>query len=110
MIDIDDNDQTTWLSRIEQSIGEEAIEMIIETKNGFHVVYRPKDMCRKAHMNLNNVLSSDIGKGQDASVTKGKGSKVSVARPGGYTQTIKLESCIALVGGMVQRHRRKLLY
>lgn len=83
MIDIDDNDPTTWLGRIRQAIGDDAIEMILETKNGFHVVFLPKKMSQEGHKSLNAVLSSDPGKGQDASVTKGKGSKLSVALPGG---------------------------
>jgi hypothetical protein len=40
-------------------------------------------MSQEGHKSLNAVLSSDPGKGQDASVTKGKGSKLSVALPGG---------------------------
>jgi hypothetical protein len=104
MIDIDDNDPTTWLSRIREAIGDDAIEMILETKNGFHVVFLPKKMSQERHKSLNAVLSSDPGKGQDASVTKGKGSKLSVALPGEYRQTMKLESCIALVN-VLAHHR-----
>jgi len=84
MIDVDDTDPTTWLAQTRQAIGDEAIEMIIQTKNGYHVVYRPKDMDKIAHMRLEGVLSSDPGKGQDAHVSKGKGTMISCALPGGY--------------------------
>lgn len=35
MIDVDDNDTTTWLSRIRQAVGDDAIEMILKTNMGF---------------------------------------------------------------------------
>jgi hypothetical protein len=84
MIDVDDDDPTTWLQKIQDAIGLEAIEMIIKTKNGFHVVYSPKHMDKTSHRKLEAVLSSDPKKGQDASVTKSKGSMISCALPGGY--------------------------
>ena len=84
MIDVDDDDPTTWLQRIQDAIGLEAIEMIIKTKNGYHVVYSPKRMDKSSHRKLEAVLISDPNKGQDANVTKSKGTMLSCALPGGY--------------------------
>jgi hypothetical protein len=87
VIDVDDNDPTTWLERIRQAIGEVAMEMIIETKNGFHVVYHSKKMGQESHMALAQVLQSDTGTGQDAKVTKLDGCALNCALPGGCQGT-----------------------
>lgn len=83
-IDVDDDDPDTWLTRIREAIGEEAIEMIIETKNGFHVVYQNKKMPKEAHSALREVLDSDTETGKDASVTKAAGCALACALPGAY--------------------------
>jgi hypothetical protein len=84
VIDVDDSNPDTWLKRIVEAIGEEAIEMLIETKNGFHVVYKPSKMLKADHLQLKQVLESDIGKGKDEKVSKLDGNAVSCALPGGY--------------------------
>jgi len=84
MIDVDDNDPRTWLSRIRTAIGKEAIEVIIETKNGFHVLFQRSKMKREAHEALREVLASDTGKGKDVKVTSMKGCALSCALPGAY--------------------------
>lgn len=84
MIDVDDNDPTTWLQKTRDAIGDDAIEMIIKTKNGFHLLYRPKDMTQESHKRLDAVLRSDTGKGPDENVTRTKGTSIACALPGGY--------------------------
>lgn len=39
MIDVDDNDTTTWLSRIRQAVGDDAIGMILKTNMGYMYAY-----------------------------------------------------------------------
>ena len=84
MIDVDDPDPSTWLRRIREAIGEEAIEMVIRTKNGYHVVFQRKKMTKQSHKALGDVLSSDKGKGPEASVTLMKGPVISCALPGAF--------------------------
>jgi hypothetical protein len=43
MIDVDHNDRTLWLQRTTADIGCDAVELIVETKNGCHANYRPRD-------------------------------------------------------------------
>jgi len=57
MIDVDDADPTTWLKRVREAIGYEHIEMILETKNGYHVLYKGKNMKKHQHQKLQNSTS-----------------------------------------------------
>lgn len=95
MIDVDDNDPDTWLAVVLQAIGEQAVEMVIETKNGFHVVYQRQRMTQEAHDKLRDVLRSDTGKGKDAKVTDMNGCSLSCALPGGYQadHKIRIRTC-----------------
>jgi hypothetical protein len=83
MIDVDDPDPTTWLRRIREAVGDEHIEMVLETKNGYHVLYQGKKMKRHEHKRLQIVLEENPGKGPMEKVTRGKGSCVACALPGG---------------------------
>eukprot|EP00339_Tiarina_fusa_P005535 CAMPEP_0117004500 /NCGR_PEP_ID=MMETSP0472-20121206/5443_1 /TAXON_ID=693140 ORGANISM="Tiarina fusus, Strain LIS" /NCGR_SAMPLE_ID=MMETSP0472 /ASSEMBLY_ACC=CAM_ASM_000603 /LENGTH=281 /DNA_ID=CAMNT_0004705457 /DNA_START=52 /DNA_END=897 /DNA_ORIENTATION=+ len=83
MIDVDDTDPTTWLRRIREAIGDEHIDMITQTKNGYHVLYQGKKMNPQEHRRLQNVLSENPGKGPMEKVTRGKGATVACALPGG---------------------------
>ena len=88
MIDVDDKDPETWLRRVRDAINGssgsvDAIELIIETKNGYHVVYKPSKMTRESHMALKEVLSANPGKGPESKVQKCSGGSVSCALPGG---------------------------
>ena len=94
MIDVDEKDPDTWLRRICEAIdggggaasaGSHAIELIVETKNGYHVVYKPRNMTRESHVALHKVLSDEnAGSGSDCKVLKVLGGSVSCALPGGY--------------------------
>lgn len=90
MIDVDDPDPTTWLERICHAIGEEAIEIIIQTKNGFHVVYQKSKMSSLAHKALGEVLKSDKGTGKEAAVTAMNGPAISCALPGAHQGNHKI--------------------
>jgi hypothetical protein len=104
MIDVDDPDPTTWLAEIRQAIGEEAIEMIVQTKNGFHVVYSSKRMQPQSHIKLRDVFAKNPGKGPEDKVTRTKGTAAACALPGVYQAdhpaSIYICSC--------QRHRRAI--
>lgn len=84
VIDVDDDNPDTWLKSICEAVEDDGIEMVIETKNGFHVVYQPSKMSNKAHLRLKEVLKSDTEKGKDANVSKLDGSALSCILPGGY--------------------------
>ena len=58
MIDVDDADPNTWLRRVRKAIGEDAIELILETKNGYHVLYQPSKMARSAHSGRKRLTTS----------------------------------------------------
>ena len=99
MIDVDDKDPDTWLRRICEAIdgggaasdgevnanGNDAIELILETKNGYHVIYKPRNMTEQSHRALHEVLSDEnAGEGSERKVLKVPGGSVSCALPGGY--------------------------
>lgn len=82
MIDVDDKDPETWLKQVRDAIADENIEMIVETKNGYHVVYNSKSMPRANHAKLAQVLKGSP-KGKDEKATKSKGPSIQCALPGG---------------------------
>lgn len=84
MIDVDCTDPNTWLSRIRSAIGEGSIAMVIQTKNGFHVVYEKRKMTNVNHKSLKEVLESDSTTHKEASVTSMNGPAISCALPGSY--------------------------
>jgi len=79
MIDVDDR---TWLPRIRKAIGDENIEMIVETKNGYHVIYHGKQLIEQQHKQLQKILS-ESPKGALEKASRCKGSTVVCALPGG---------------------------
>lgn len=83
MIDVDDPDPDTWLADIRSALGD-AVELIVKTKNGFHVIFRSRKLTRESHRRLREVLEKDTGKGKDASVTQIKGTLDSCALPGTF--------------------------
>jgi hypothetical protein len=106
-IDVDNCNPDTWLRRITDAIGMEAMEMVIHTKNGFHVVYRPRKMGREAPLALGEVIKSDTAGGKDSNCDKMPGCAISCVLPDTYQadHKVTMRYCACRGEGVSTRHK-----